>query len=106
MGMDEYTETGGINWVGRIGPCRASYPFAKIYIRPEEIEVSVKCLFFSKGFLIPKSDIVSIRKERGLLSAGIAVNDSVEDLPLFTFWSLKFSALKDNLRILGYDVED
>ncbi len=107
MPEEKYIETGGLRWGGSYwGATNVTFPFAKIQMTTEEINISVKRLFKNeKAFTFSKCDIISIKKKRGLFSVGISIEHSIQEYPsLILFWTLGYNELQKKIENFGYDI--
>lgn len=105
--MQTYTETGGIRygssfWIAT----NFSWPFATLTASPGEISISVSLgQLWSKTFALKRSQIKSIRKNRGLISTGIVIEHfNAEYPPFILFWTFRYEALKEQLEAVGHSV--
>ena len=90
-----FSQIGG----ARFGIFNATWPFAKINVSPNKIEL--KC--FLKTYQFEKDKIIRLREYNGIISKGLLIEHNLKDYPHHVvFWSLKFERLKNRLKNFGY----
>lgn len=97
LGTGVYRQTGG----ARLDFFNATVPFASMVVTPEAISITV--LFFHYCF--EKSEIRSLTRHRGMLSAGLRIEHSNYSAPSqVIFWATSLETLVSELERLGYVV--
>ena len=97
--LNEFIQFGGV----RFDTIYATWPFAKIIVNNQMIEIKV----FWKRYTVHQNDIISLRKYQGILSNGIIIEHSRSDLPIhMVFWSLDIEKLKQGLENFGFVVRN
>lgn len=98
-----FTQNGG----ARIDSWNTSYATLSGY----RTALRLSCL--NQDYVFPVSQIVSLRRHRGLFSVGLRIDHSVPLYPgLIVFWvslalrSSPFALLKERLEALGYEVKE
>ena len=106
--MTPFTQRGGI----RVGPAfwlswGATFPFAKITVTQEGIQISVFSLFFIRRYSFARSDIRRLDTEHGVFFRGLVIEHTRDDYSSFMlFWSLAWSELVTALQQRGFRVYD
>jgi hypothetical protein len=102
--MDTYTERGGA-WVGQsFWWCLCgSWPFGRIDVSREAIEVSVGMWPLIRRAVVPAAGIRALHRRWGLGCRGLQVMSDRPGVPAFVvYWSLRPWRLWAALRQLGY----
>lgn len=97
-----FTQTGGARFGRGFWAFNASFPFAKIAITGDALELIVcgNCHSF------PRGSIVKLRKYSGASSDGLRIEHTVSSYdPTIIFWTHKFDELEQALEKHGFHVE-
>jgi len=108
---DEFVQRGGLRW-GKTHwtGFNATWPFAKLRATSDRIAISVRTGgFLDEDIDFAKSDIVRIKKKRGipLFNVGVVIEHRKEGcVPYVLFWTMAYSALKSGLMGVGYEIDE
>ena len=97
----KYRQTGGL----RIGEINLTFPFAKISVDQNSIEI--KSMFKSEPYIFKKNGIINLKKYSGLISSGLQIEHKKSEIPpLVVFWSFKLPELISELRNKNYSITE
>jgi hypothetical protein len=91
-----------------IGHYNATWPFAKLKMGPNEIQISYWYLVERRQLLLSKSSVIAIRKVRVMLfSQGVEFEYKKKDqrVAMLTFWTFHPEEILSLLQKHGYPLE-
>lgn len=105
--QEKISVPGGLRWGESDFGANVTFPFARLEATEDEIVISVTTPSLGvESWAIPSSNVVSVKRRRGILSAGIQVVHSVADYPsVFIFGSFSARKVISHLMGMGYKVE-
>lgn len=100
----EYVETGGLRWgASHWKAWNASWPFARLLVSPERLEITVGVWRFCRKFEFSRSEIRALRRKRGMSTTGVRVEHAKSGYPPYIlFWTFNFASLRRQLEERGY----
>jgi hypothetical protein len=105
--LQTHTEKGGVRYGDSFWfAINFTWPFARLTANQDGITIHVSVgPLWSRTFAFERSQIKSIRKQRGLTGTGIAIEHSNPDYPPFiTYWTFNYPLLRDRLGAAGHQV--
>jgi len=105
----QFAQTGGLRWTIAPGVVmNATWPFARITVAAESVEVTFSVLgFFRRTFSFTHQTLQKAQRQWWVLSTGVRLIHSVPDYPPYIlFWTFGYRSLAAALRTHGYRVED
>jgi hypothetical protein len=104
--LNEYSQIGGFSvgfsfWTAVHG----TFPFAFLRISNESLRITLGIWKFGIPLKFTPPEIVSIKKQKGILSTGIVIKHNKKKcLPCIMFWTFDYPKLKMELNRFGYYV--
>jgi len=105
----QFEQVGGLRWTIAPGVVmNATWPFARIIVAAERVEVTFSILgFFRRTFSFTHQTLQTAQRQWWILSTGVRLVHSVPDYPAYIlFWTFGYRSLSAALRRHGYHVED
>jgi hypothetical protein len=91
----KFSQIGGV----RLDSFNISWPFAKISVSPNTIELNC----FLKKYVLKKDQLKELREYKGIFSRGLLIEHSLTNYPQhMVFWTFRFENLKKHLESMGY----
>src|ERR1051325_5384413 len=104
--MTEYVETGGLRWGESYWrAANATWPFAKVRISQGPVQLRMKGWGWDLTFDLEKSELLAVRRRRGLFAVGVQFEHQKPDYPPFLlFWTFRPKTIFRELRRLGCNI--